>query len=245
MKRWDDCQFHRCALIFDSMETCRVCAREFKAVTNTHLVTHGLTGSEYRARFPGAKSGKKRIIRVSMEEAVELYERQQLSINSIAKAKGVHPDTIRRDLLYWGFETRPVRQKPNSFCYDAASLERLEALALGIWMGEGTKRGNRVAVTNCDPLVLRVWLDFLLRICRVDPEKVKLRIVLHDLDRKSESERYWQMQLGMPIPCFFSGREPKPDAEPKQPMGTATLYYNSKFLMEQIQRRAVELASHP
>jgi hypothetical protein len=186
---------------------------------------------------------KKQRLLISFEEASELYEREKNSINSIAKSKGVHPNLLRRDLIYLGFKTRSEKQKINAFKYQANFNKRLEALALGIWLGEGTKLGKRVEVTNCNPFILKIWLAFLIKICNVDSSKLKLRISLHDSLLKEKARQYWSEELGMVINCFFSIKRTVPNYIPKQPMGTATLSFNSAFLIKKIQQRTVELAS--
>lgn len=186
---------------------------------------------------------KKQRLLISFVEALDLYENQRLSINSIAKLKTVHPDLLRRDLIYLGFKTRSEKQKPNTFQYESSIDEKLEALALGIWLGEGTKRGNRVEVTNCDPFILRIWLTFLLKICRVDSSKLKLRISLHDPMLKDKARNYWNENLGREIQCFFAIKKTVPNYVSKQPMGTATISFNSVFLIKKIQQRTVELGN--
>ncbi|HJQ70597.1 MAG TPA: hypothetical protein VKA70_16590 [Blastocatellia bacterium] len=180
---------------------------------------------------------------ISKDEAIELYEKRRLSINAIATSRGVHPELIRRDLIYLGFTTRSQKQPPNYFSYDPRGLETLEAAAIGIWMGEGTKRGKRVEVTNCDPVILRVWLSFLKKVCHVESRKLRLRIALHDAELKDAAKQYWQEALGLSIPCAFSIKKLKAGAPVKQPMGTASLRFNSIFLLEHIQHRAVGLAA--
>jgi hypothetical protein len=76
------------------------------------------------------KCTKKRLL-ITSEEAQQLYVGQGFSINAIAKQRRVHPDLLRRDLIYLGFKLRPYRQKPNEFRYDAAGRETLEALGFG------------------------------------------------------------------------------------------------------------------
>jgi len=180
---------------------------------------------------------------ISKDEALALYEGQKISINAIASAREVHPNTIRRNLLNLGFTTRSQKQRPNAFSYDSQAHEGLEALALGIWMGEGTKKGKRVEVTNCDLCILRVWLSFLIKVCRADVNKLWLRIALHDAKLKAEAVKYWREVLGMNLTLYFSIKALKANASVKQPIGTATLGFNSKFLLERIQHRAVELAT--
>lgn len=185
---------------------------------------------------------KQRLI-ITWDEAQDLYVTRKHSINSIAKSKAVHPNLLRRELIYLGSKTRSEKNKTNAFEYKAEKNEKLEALALGIWLGEGTKLGKRVEVTNCNPLILRVWLSFLLKICNVDAAKLKLRISLHNPLLKEEAKSYWIENLGLEIVCSFSIKKTIPNCVPKQPMGTATLSYNSVNLIKIIQQRTVELAS--
>src|SRR5437870_3313129 len=118
---------------------------------------------------------------ITVEEAEEFYLRQRLSLSKLARKMGVHPDLLRRDLIHLGITVRPDKQPANSFLYDATGNETLEAMALGIWLGEGTRAGgNRAEVSNCDPAVLRVWLQFLLRVCHADRAKIKMACILHD-----------------------------------------------------------------
>jgi len=179
---------------------------------------------------------------ISVEEATELYVRQEMSVNQLASARGVHPDLLRRELISLGFTIRPVRQKPNAFDYDPSREPLLEALALGIWLGEGTRRGvKRVEVTSCDPASLRTWLAFLVRVCQVDTGKIRLSIALHDRSKAEDARAYRWAELGREIPCACRFKRPN-DRAATRPMGTAALVFNSKFLHARIRERAAELA---
>ena len=225
------------------MVTCSICNREFRAITPSHLAKHHLTYASYLELYPKAALGRKQRLLITSHEAQTLYLEKRLSLSAIARSKGVHPDLIKRDLIYLGYEIRGHDASRYVCDYDSTCHEQLESLAIGIWIGEGCKSGRTVDVTNCDPNLLRIWLKFLLVVCRVSPEKLRLRITLHEMRLKDESEAYWQRELGMNIPCAFQAKKSKLGSEgiPRQPMGTATLRLNSKFLMELIQHRAVEL----
>jgi hypothetical protein len=136
------------------MVTGKVCNKTFRAITRTHLATHQLTFALYQALYPRADLGRKQRLLITPEEAEALYQEKRLSLSAIAKSKGVHPDLIRRDLVYLGYDIRGHDDLAQVFDYDASGHEQLEVLALGIWMGEGTKTGKSLAVTNCDPNIL-------------------------------------------------------------------------------------------
>jgi hypothetical protein len=225
------------------MVLCKVCNNEFRAITRTHLAKHLLNFASYLVLYPDADLGRKQRLLISHEEAEALYQEKRLSLSAIARLKGVHPDLIKRDLIYLGYSIRGHDAARYVCDYNAVGYEQLEALAIGIWMGEGGKSGRTVEVTNCDPDLLRIWLKFLLVVCNVDPLKLRLRITLHDLGLKESSEAYWQQNLNMNILCAFHKKKVQPGYEgiPRQPMGTATLRINSKFLMELIKHKAVEL----
>jgi len=227
------------------MVTCNVCQCQFRAITRSHLAKHQLTYAAYLCLYPNADLGRKQRLLITSDEAQRLYEEQRLSINAIAISKGVHPELIRRDLIYLGYEVRGHKANRYVCDYDPTGHEQLEALAIGIWMGEGSKGGKRLEVTNCSPTILKIWLKFLLVVCRVDSEKIRLRIHIHDRDLQNESEVYWQQQLGMSLSSTFSVKYAKPvaESERRQTMGTVAMYINSTFLQETIQRRAVELAT--
>jgi len=226
------------------MVTCKVCNKTFRAITRTHLATHQLSYDSYRSLYPGADLGRKQRLLITSEEAAELYQKQRRSLSAIAKLKGVHPDLIKRDLMYLGYEIRGHEDSAQVFDYNASDHELLEALALGIWMGEGTKGGKRLAVTNCDPNILLVWMTFLLQVCNVSPDKLRLRVTIYETSSRDEALQYWHNQLGMSMPCWFGTIKVSPNRTSpiRHPMGTATVYVNSTFLLKRIQLRVVELS---
>jgi hypothetical protein len=178
---------------------------------------------------------------LTAEEAEEFYLRRRLSLSKLARKKGVPPDLLRRDLVPLGITVRPDEQPANSFHYDATGEELLEALALGIWLGEGTRAGgNRAEVSNCDPAVLGVWLEYLLRVCHADPAKIRMACILYDPNLVEEATVYWEAELGMSLPCRFRFKRNR-DGVAKRPMGTIRLYFNSTCLHRYIQQRAAEL----
>jgi hypothetical protein len=183
---------------------------------------------------------KKERLLITHEEAEELYVRQALSLRTISRQRQVHIDSLRHELVELGFTIRSQTQKPNEFHYDQSGNEVLEALALGIWLGGGTKEGKRVEVTNCDPGILKTWIAFLLKVCRVEESKIRLVVELHDANLTEESRLFWQVALGHNFPCCFQYRV-SGKGKRKRPMGTARVRYNSTFLQQRIQQRAVEL----
>lgn len=58
--------------------------------------------------------------------------------------------------------------------------EKLRAAALIMWITEGSlKNRDQIRMTNSDPTLIKIFVDFLLRVCRVKAEKITLRVVYY------------------------------------------------------------------
>ena len=58
--------------------------------------------------------------------------------------------------------------------------------------------GQRVELTNSNPDILRIFINFLVKICLVSTQKIKIRLMLYeDIDVK-EAQKYWSEQLCIP-----------------------------------------------
>lgn len=174
---------------------------------------------------------RKQRLLISIDEALKLYVKRRLSINAIAKQKGVHPDLLRRDLIYLGVAVRSEKQKPDVFSYAPEKNRMLEAMALGLWLGEGTEQGKRVEITNCDPRIIRTRLYFLLEICGIELTKLRLNVQIHDLEQREKVAAYWRDQLGVELQTTCRQRAKTKSQIQKHPMGTARLSFNSVPLL--------------
>lgn len=81
--------------------------------------------------------------------------------------------------------------------------ERLKALAIGLYWGEGSKYNPiSVRLANSDPLLLKAFISFLRQICGVDPQKIKLWITIHPDVSPKLAGYYWSRRLNMPFSHF-------------------------------------------
>ena len=69
--------------------------------------------------------------------------------------------------------------------------------ALGIYLGEGDKRSHQVRVTNTDPGTIRIFINFLLKICRVRREKLHYSIICFNDTDPNIAKAYWEKELGV------------------------------------------------
>lgn len=77
---------------------------------------------------------------------------------------------------------------------------------LMLYAGEGNKTarvaGQYVEIANSDPNVLRVFINFLIQVCSVLKENIKVRLILYEDINLKEAQRYWSNELNIPINQF-------------------------------------------
>ena len=93
----------------------------------------------------------------------------------------------------------PFKIKPRL----SADEERLKALALGLFWGEGTRR-NLISIRlyNSDPSLLRTFVTFLLVICGVRADKLRAHLILHEDENAKHALRLWSNSLNIPLNQF-------------------------------------------
>jgi hypothetical protein len=105
-----------------------------------------------------------------------------------------------------------------------------------IYWGEGdkvSKHGFRV--TNSDPLLLKIFLEFLRKVCLNDEERIRAWVLIYpDLDA-DVCENYWSKQLGLSRKNFTKSIMIKGRHKTKRVnYGICTLGYSSRFLKEKM-----------
>lgn len=67
-----------------------------------------------------------------------------------------------------------------------------------LYLGEGSKTGNRVQLANMDPVILRFFLWALRRLYAIDERRVSFRLHLAEVARCREAQikAWWGQQLG-------------------------------------------------
>lgn len=67
-----------------------------------------------------------------------------------------------------------------------------------IYWGEGSKQENyRIAISNTDPSMLRFFMQWLLKFCKIKPVQIKIALQIYsDMDEEEEVQ-YWMNELGL------------------------------------------------
>jgi hypothetical protein len=101
-------------------------------------------------------------------------------------------------------ESSYVKQNPNGDPFKIKNMlnEKEKALLISglmLYCGEGSRRSKHVIqIANLDSRILRLFVEFLKRICRVNMNKIGLQVQLFkEFDRKTARD-YWHNRLLIP-----------------------------------------------
>jgi hypothetical protein len=116
----------------------------------------------------------------------------------------------------------------------------LKALALGLYLGEGSRRQkNSVRLSNSDPVIIRIFIYFLQIICGVLKRKIKLSLIIHPDIEKDEAEHFWSNYLKIPLSQFTKTTILKPRGNGtynhRSLHGVATVYVHNLHLRNILQ----------
>lgn len=163
-------------------------------------------------------------------------------------------------IVYWmnefGFERRDwseatyVYKNPEGDPFkirlpETVADEKLFALAIGLYWGEGTKKGiHNVSIANNDPQVLRVFINFLEKFCAVERSELHAQLnIFADCDVQQATE-WWANQLGFQIEQFYAPtvRAPKSNYSKRAEHGTLSITFSNIKLLEIIKGWCKEYA---
>lgn len=140
-------------------------------------------------------------------------------------------------------EATYVKRNPNGNPFKITPLDSLEktellALAIGLFLGEGNKRDHfHIRFTNSDSKIIKVFLEFIRKICGVREQKIKAFINIFDDRVYEKCLNYWVGITRIPFTRFY-----KPTIRPrkigtyknKSKYGTITIIISNTKLLNQI-----------
>jgi hypothetical protein len=174
-----------------------------------------------------------------------LYYGENRSMQQIADELGCGLDKVRYWMGQYGFERRDwseasyVEHNPDGDPFKITTLETVESLrvfnlGLGLYMGEGDKRDlKRVALSNSNPGILKIFIKFLEDICGVSRSELSCQLHLYpDLDAETLIQ-WWSEQLQIDQNKFMKPivHEGKPGTyKRKSDYGTLqVMFHNTKL----------------
>ncbi len=139
-------------------------------------------------------------------------------------------------------ELDAVRGRKLKKLYETARAEALAELAawkgnplfiagLMLYFGEGDKTTrHQVRLTNKDPILIKLYVTFLERVCGVEKEKVRAQLSVYpDIDAAS-NERFWSFATGIPLSQFTKSAVLKARKGSGGGQGVCTVIVSSSYL---------------
>lgn len=134
----------------------------------------------------------------------------------------------------------------NKYKYDASKYSKVfEAMCLTFYWTEGSKYRKSVEVTNTDWKMLDMFSIFLLKICNVEPLKIKGRLQIHEGNSVEKAKKFWSKvcnidEKNIIVSIRKAATNPKKD---RHPHGIFSVRYNSVGLKSLLDSKVEELKS--
>lgn len=116
----------------------------------------------------------------------------------------------------------------------------LYGLGLGIFWGEGNKANTHaVRLGNTDPGLLKVFLDFLNKVYKIDKKRLRFGLqIFNDIDPK-QAKRFWMNELSIDPKQFqlvvvTRSLQGPGTYRKKSQFGVLTIYFSNKKLRDTI-----------
>jgi hypothetical protein len=151
----------------------------------------------------------------------------------VSKQRIIRLDKIRGKHLKKLYEEARLEARQD---FDKLKYSPLFVAGVMIYWGEGDKASkNGFRISNADPLLIKVFLSFLRKICGAEEERIRAGILLYpDLD-KEICEHYWSKQLGLNRDNFTKSIVVQGRHKTKRvKYGICTLNFSSRFLKEKM-----------
>ncbi len=124
---------------------------------------------------------------LAMELAEKSKTKSTIRLKELSRIRGEHLDK-----LYKEAEIEAVQE------FQELKYHPLFIAGVVIYWGEGDKVGRGAfRVTNSDSSMLRLFVDFLIKVCRVDQKRIRLGLILYpDIDHE-QAVNYWSREVGL------------------------------------------------
>lgn len=145
---------------------------------------------------------------IAKETLEHMYVQEKRSMQEIADALGCSVNKIvywmdkyeitRRDWSEATYQKRNPLGDPFQIREPVSEEERdLMMLAIGLYIGEGTKKADSVRFTNSNPQVICAFLRFLEQICGVEKSKVRAWLNVYDDVNLEAALDFWLEATGL------------------------------------------------
>jgi hypothetical protein len=179
-----------------------------------------------------------------------LYIDEKKSVNQIAKILNCSQNKINYWLEKFEIPKRTVSEaiytlknpKGDPFTFrrpETLDEAELFGLGIGLYWGEGTKRGkSSVRLSNADSKLIRKFIEFLEKFYAIDKNKLKFSLQIFSDISPKKSLNYWIQELQINKNQFYKPQVIKVRGEGtykyKSKYGVMIIYFNNTKLQKHI-----------
>lgn len=152
---------------------------------------------------------------MNKKELKDLYIKKCLSSNKIAQKFSCSEHKINYWLNKFKIKKRTISEaiykinnpKGDPFSFSTPNdikTNFLFGLGLGLFWGEGTKKSSHsVRLCNSDPLLVKKYIEFLVKIYEIDKSKLKFQLQIYNESKLNESVMFWKKNLLIKTSQFY------------------------------------------
>ncbi|MFA5936936.1 MAG: hypothetical protein WC822_03600 [Candidatus Paceibacterota bacterium] len=152
---------------------------------------------------------------MNKKELKNLYLVKKLSSSEIAKKYNCSETRINYWLAFYKIQKRTISEaiyqknnpKGDPFLFNNPKNFKkmfLFGLGLGLFWGEGSKRNiHAVRLSNSDPELVKIFINFLIKIYNIDKTKLRFQIQTYDDLNLNELRTFWMKYLSVKNTQFF------------------------------------------
>ena len=75
-------------------------------------------------------------------------------------------------------------------------------IGLVLYWCEGTQKTNTFSFINSDPLIIKLMIKWIEKICKIPKDKIRLTLYIHKIYAYENCEKFWSKQTGIPVARF-------------------------------------------
>lgn len=75
-------------------------------------------------------------------------------------------------------------------------------IGLILYWSEGSQKTNTFSFINSDPVVIKLMIKWIEKICKIPKDKIRLRLYIHRIYAHENCEKFWSKQTEIPVKKF-------------------------------------------
>ncbi|OIO78679.1 MAG: hypothetical protein AUJ89_06360 [Candidatus Omnitrophica bacterium CG1_02_43_210] len=166
----------------------------------------------------------------------KIARRYELDVSSVLKRMKKY-NIARRNFSESSYVASDFKPKFNIKAVLNFEEEKLKIAGIMLYWAEGCKKVSGVDFVNSDPLMIKMFLEFLRRICGIDESRLRVYLYTHENSNIDNLKLFWSNVTDISLKQFikpYIRRSNLNLSNRKMPHGLIHIRYYDKRLLETI-----------